>query len=163
MPSGWTSVLAPTVSLNPGASTTTTFKVTSAASAANGSYPVGVTAKNTGFPAYTASASATYVVSSGSQAVTVSTDRSIYTLSQPVTITATVRAGGSPVQGARAAITVRRPDGSVAGGMTPHTGADGTAKVVGFRPNKIGTYEVKVVADKNGVVLGSGTTSFEMR
>ena len=51
----------------------------------------------------------------------------------------------------------------MAGGMTPHTGADGTAKVVGFRPNKIGTYEVKVVADKNGAVLGSGTTSFEMR
>ena len=163
VPSGWTSALAPTLSLNPGASTTTTFKVTSAASAANGSYTVGVTAKNTGFTAYTASASATYVVSNGSQPVTVSTDRSIYTLSQPVTITATVIIGGRPVQGARAVITVRRPDGSVAGGMTPHTGADGTAKVVAFRPNKIGTYEVKVVADKDRVVLGSATTSFEMR
>ncbi len=67
VPGGWTSViLAPTVSLNPGASTTTTFKVTSAASAANGSYPVGITAKNSALPAYTASASASYVVSNGS-------------------------------------------------------------------------------------------------
>jgi hypothetical protein len=163
VPNGWASVLAPTVSLNPGASTTTTFKVTSSASATNGSYPVGVTAKNTGFPAYTASASATYVVSDGSQPVTVSTDRSIYSLNQQVAITATVKAGGSPVQGARAAITVRRPDGSVAGGMTPHTGADGTAKVVGFRPNKTGTYQVKAVVDKNGVVLGSATANFTVK
>ena len=160
VPDGWASALAPTLSLDPGASTTTTFTVTSAASAANGPYPVGVTAKNSALPDYTASASAAYVVSNDSQPVTVSTDRPVYSPNQKAAITVTVMSGGRAVQGARAVITVRRPDGSVAGGMTPRTGADGTAKVVGFRPNKIGTYEVKAVVDKNGAVLGSGKTNF---
>jgi hypothetical protein len=64
VPSGWASVLGtPALSLSPGTSGTTTLQVTSPISAAAGSYPLGVSAVNAAFPAYTASASATDVVS----------------------------------------------------------------------------------------------------
>jgi hypothetical protein len=50
------------LTLSPTAIGSTTFQVTSATSAANGSYPVSATAKNRGATSYTATASATYVV-----------------------------------------------------------------------------------------------------
>src|SRR5262249_1360966 len=63
VPGGWTSALDnASLSLAPGATGTTTLRVTSPVSASAGSYSVGVTAPNSGNPASTASASAQYVV-----------------------------------------------------------------------------------------------------
>jgi hypothetical protein len=64
VPAGWTgSFTATSLALSPGATGSTTLQVTSAASAANGSYPFTATAKNHAATSYTATASATYVVS----------------------------------------------------------------------------------------------------
>ena len=63
VPSGWSSTLSPTsLSLSPGASNTATLQVTSAATAANGNFPVSATATNHGATTFKATGSATYVV-----------------------------------------------------------------------------------------------------
>ena len=113
-------------------------------------------------PPSSLAATATSIVSSSSQPVTVTTDRPSYALNEVVPMTASVQVNGAPVSGARVVITVQRPDGSVAGGMTPRTGTDGTA-TASFRPRQAGTYQVTAVADKNGVALGAATTSFMVR
>jgi uncharacterized membrane protein len=64
VPAGWTgSFTASSLTLSPGASGSTTFQVTSATSATNGNYAASATAKNRGATSFTATASATYVVS----------------------------------------------------------------------------------------------------
>ena len=133
--------------------------MTSPTSASGGTYPIQASATNSAATSSTASTTATYNVSSSSQPVTVTTDRPSYTVDAQVTIRATVRVNGAPVQGARVVINVKRPDGSVAGGITPRTDATGTATAY-FRPRQAGTYQVTAVADQNGVILGSASTSF---
>lgn len=67
VPSGWAGVLgASSLAVAPGASTSTTLKVTSPTNAANGSYPVSVTAKNSADTTKSATASAVYVVNNPS-------------------------------------------------------------------------------------------------
>ena len=62
-PAGWTaSFSSAALSLSAGATGSATLQVTSPASAASGSYAVSATAKNRGATAYSAAASATYVV-----------------------------------------------------------------------------------------------------
>jgi hypothetical protein len=62
-PSGWTGALtAASLSVDPGATASTTLKVTSPASGTNGSYPVSATAKNQADTTKSASASASYVL-----------------------------------------------------------------------------------------------------
>lgn len=66
VPAGWSSSLPlSTLTLAPGASTSTTLSVTSATTAAAGSYGFSVVAANVGSTTYRATASATYVVASG--------------------------------------------------------------------------------------------------
>jgi hypothetical protein len=63
VPSGWTGTFSPTsLSLAPGATGTATLSVHSATTAANGSYSITATAKNSGATTFTSTASATYVV-----------------------------------------------------------------------------------------------------
>jgi hypothetical protein len=63
---GWTSVFgSEALSLNAGASGTTTLQVNSPASATAGTYTVGISAANTAFPTYAASASAKHVIGGG--------------------------------------------------------------------------------------------------
>jgi len=64
VPSGWTGALtAASLSVSPGASASTTLKVTSPTSATNASYTASSSAKNTAAATVSASASASYVVS----------------------------------------------------------------------------------------------------
>jgi phosphodiesterase/alkaline phosphatase D-like protein len=63
VPAGWASLLGDAaLTLSPGAGGTTTLRVTSPAAAGAGAYPVGATATNSQDGAFTASASAQYVV-----------------------------------------------------------------------------------------------------
>jgi hypothetical protein len=64
VPANWTGTLTSSaLSLSPGASSTATLQVTSAAAAANGNFPVSATATNHGATSFKAMGSATYVVS----------------------------------------------------------------------------------------------------
>lgn len=66
VPAGWSSSLPlSTLTLAPGASTSATLSVSSATTAAAGSYGFSVLAANVGSSSYRATASATYVVASG--------------------------------------------------------------------------------------------------
>ncbi|WP_189373780.1 Ig-like domain-containing protein [Vogesella alkaliphila] len=65
LPAGWSSLPLSTLTLAPGASTSTTLSVTSATTAAAGSYGLSVVAANVGSTTYRATAAATYVVASG--------------------------------------------------------------------------------------------------
>jgi hypothetical protein len=63
VPSGWTGVLtAASLSVSPGATASTTLKVTSPTSGTNGTYPVSATAKNQADTTKSASATASYVL-----------------------------------------------------------------------------------------------------
>jgi hypothetical protein len=63
IPSGWSGAFAnPSVYLAPGASTTTTFQVASASSAAAGLYNISATARNTAQSTLTSTASMTYLI-----------------------------------------------------------------------------------------------------
>ena len=65
VPSGWSSTFTPTsLTLAPGASGSSTFRVTSSTSASVDSYPVTATATNSSATSYAASASAVYQVTS---------------------------------------------------------------------------------------------------
>jgi hypothetical protein len=64
VPANWTGTLTSSaLSLSPGASSTATLQVTSAAAAVNGNFPVSATATNHGATSFKATGSATYVVS----------------------------------------------------------------------------------------------------
>jgi hypothetical protein len=87
-------------------------------------------------------------------AVTVSTDKLNYTLSQSVSIKATVVSSGSPIASAKVSFTVKKSNGAIAAG-TATTGTNGTA-VYKFRLSRkdpIGTYE----ADANAVSHSAST------
>ena len=109
VPSGWTAAFASTMlTLDPGASASTTLTVTSSASAADGFYTIPVGATNGADMSYTASASATVVIAA-SLNVVASTNQPSYTPNQSVTPTAQVHGNGSPVPNAAAsprAVTV---------------------------------------------------------
>ena len=69
VPSGWLASFAtPTLNLMPRATTSTTLTVTSPTSASDAFYDIVVTAKNSAAPIYTATTTATYVVSTPAQA-----------------------------------------------------------------------------------------------
>lgn len=97
---------------------------------------------------------------SPSAGVSVVTDKSSYILWQTPLITVTVLDNaGKPVVNAHCVITVKRPDGTTGGGMTPYTNKTGIAKAQ-FRVNQVGSYTAKVAVNKGTVVLGKATTTF---
>ncbi|MBI3302907.1 MAG: peptidase M11 [Deltaproteobacteria bacterium] len=158
---GWIAVFAsPTLTLSPGANASTTLRVTSPASAADGFYPVGVEAMNSANPTYFAAPSATYAIASTLN-MTVSSDRPSYTRGQWVSLAAQVSFAGSPVANARVTFTLRRPNGRVTT-KSVLTGSDGVATVRFLLKAKspVGTYEVTAKARQKRVVVGSATTSF---
>jgi M6 family metalloprotease-like protein len=163
VPSGWTATFAaPTLSISPGASASTTLTVTSPTTATDGFYTVGVTAANSADTTYSASASVTYVVVSA-LSVAVSTNQSSYTRNQMLYVTATVSANGSPVSGASVSFTITRPNGAVITG-TATTGTNGAAvyKYKFKHADPVGTYRAGAVANMNGI-SGSATTSFTLQ
>jgi hypothetical protein len=161
VPDGWGAALgATTLTLEPGASGSTAFQVTSPASAADGFYPVGVTATSSAAPSYAASASATYVVAA-SLDVAAATDKSSYPRNQDVTVTAAVAADGAPVSGASVTFTITKTNGAKVT-ATATTGANGSA-VYKYRLRKndpVGPYQAGVRASLNGALSGQAATSF---
>jgi hypothetical protein len=163
VPSGWTAVSGiPSVTIAPGASGSTSFKVTSSASATDGFYPVSDTATNSTAPTFKGSGSATYVVLS-SLSVSVAPSKLVYGHNQFALLTATVQSAGAPVSGGSVAFTITKPGGAVVTG-TATTDSSGRAvqKLRIQKQDPVGTYAVNVKATA-GSVSGSATTSFQVQ
>jgi hypothetical protein len=159
--SGWSAAFgSSSLTLNPGASASTSLVVTSASSAAAGPHSVGVSAQNASTSGYTGSASATYEVA---PSITVSTDSSSYNQGNSVYVTTIVKSGGSSVPGSSVNSTVTGPDG-IKMSATATTGTDGTTSVTfKLRHNAPkGIYQALSVAAANGV-SGNGATNFTVQ
>ena len=165
VPAGWAAVFtASPLTIDPGATKSTTLQVTSSASATHGFYTIGVTATNSANTSYTGSTSATYVIVS-SLNVTVSTDKPSYTRNQMVSVTASVSANGSPVANTSVTFAITQPNGAGVVIGTATTGTNGTA-VYKYRLKKqdpIGPYQVTVNANLNNAIFGQGTKSFTVQ
>ncbi len=163
VPSGWTAAFAaPTLTLSPGASTTTTLTVTSPTLAAAAYYNVTAVVTNGTYTQYAGRAYATYVIGSTDTTldVSVSTDRLSYSGGQTVSVTARASAGGSPVSNASVTFTVTKANGSVVS-QTATTNSAGSA-VGKFRLKKqdpAGGYRARADAAKSPL-SGSADTSF---
>jgi hypothetical protein len=147
---GWTDSLSDTqLTLNPGASVSTTLSVTSASNSNNGPNPVNVTATSSGDFVYFASASSTYSVgvpsppTTPSLAVSTSVAGSSFVPPGAVPISALATIGGSPVSGGSVTFTLTTPNGATTT-QTTTTGSNGVAtwtyKLSGKSP--IGMYSV---------------------
>lgn len=161
--SGWTaSFTSPTLSVSPGTSASTTLMVKSPSSATSGSYTIGVAATNSLSAGYSGSASAAYAVAT-SLSVVVSTDKSSYSRKQSVTMTGSVSANGSPVQGASVSFTMIKSNG-VTMKQTATTGSNGSASVRFQlkRSDPLGTYQGRDTASMGGL-SGSAATSFSVQ
>jgi len=162
--SGWTAgFAAPTLTLNPGAATSTVFSVTSPASVAGTSYSFPVIVTNSTNASYQATSSAVYVLGSSVGSafnVSVSTDKVSYSANQTVSVTARASSGGSPVSNASVTFTMTKSDGSVAS-QTATTDSRGSA-VGKFRLRKqdpVGGYKARADAKKTPL-SGSAATTF---
>lgn len=160
IPAGWSAVALPSTMLSSGATTTTTFAVTSPVGAVDGFYGVQVSAAN---GSYSTSATATYSLVSV-LSVTTAASQTTYTRAQTATVNATVRAAGSLVSGATVTFTMTKSNGTTVS-STSTTGANGVA-VYKYSFNKkkdpSGTYQVSTQANSNGV-SGSSAVSFTVK
>jgi hypothetical protein len=163
-PTGWSASFASsTLNVSPGSRVSTTLQVASSSSAAGGSYPIGVTTRNSASTTYSASTSVAYLVASTLN-VTVSTNRSSYTRGQSFNITAVVKNNGSRVNRAMVTFRVTKPNGTVITN-TITTGTSGTAvyKLRLASQDPLGTYQVRADASLNNARFGSATTSFSVQ
>ena len=168
VPAGWTAFAPSSLTINPGASATTTLGVTSSATAAGGTYSISATARNSSNTLYSGTASGTYSVISEppppSPPSIVLSSKASYSRSQTATVTASVSAAGSPVVGASVAFTMTKSNGSIVTGSGV-TGSNGTATFkysFNRKSDPAGTYQVVGTTSVNGVLV-SGTTSFAVK
>ena len=125
-PSGWASVLnTSSLSLAPGATGSTTLRVTSSTSAAAATYQVSVAASDPSAAGHAASGSASYSVKTA-PSVQLASDRTAYLRSDTVSLTARVLSGASPVAGASVTFQTVKADGRVVSGSVT-TDAQGYA------------------------------------
>jgi gametolysin peptidase M11/alpha-galactosidase-like protein len=160
VPSDWLASLGqPTLTINPGASATTTLVVASPMTAVSGTYTVGVMASKMLQPAYSGSATGAYVISSP-PSLTVSSSQARYLRNQTAAISALVSADGHAVAGAAVAFTMTKSNGATVKGSGT-TGSNGVAtfKYTLRRKDPIGTYQVLAKTSVNGIAV-SATTSF---
>jgi hypothetical protein len=126
LPSGWSGVLAnPALSLVPGASASTTLTVTSASSAAAGTYAFSASAINGSATDYKGWANGSYVVG-GALAASVRPDKPSYVTNETVRVTTTVTSGGRPLANAKVVVTVVKPSGATVAQKTS-TDSSGSA------------------------------------
>ncbi|TLY21393.1 MAG: hypothetical protein E6K68_06310, partial [Nitrospirae bacterium] len=160
VPAGWTGAFGvSSLTLSPGAASSTTLTVTSPASAASGSYTIGATATNSANASFVGSASVTESLVA-SLTLQVGSDQASYSPPAGANLTATVTVGSTPAAGATVTFIVTKPDQSVIT-VTTAMGANGLA-VFNFRlkpKDPSGLWQVQAVATVNGV-SGSSTTSF---
>jgi len=165
-PTGWgKNFAAPTLTLAPGASATTTLSITSPTTA-TGSNNIGITASNGSVAGYSANATATYVVGSTavtSLGVTASTNLPSYTSNQTVSLKASVKAGSTVVAGASVIFTITTPTGAtVIQNATTDSSGMATSSYRLSRKASKGVYQVQAKATSQ-TLSGSGTTSFSVQ
>jgi len=167
IPSGWSGVLASSsLALSPGASATTTLKVTSPATAGAGSYGVGVGVGSNAGSVHTASASASYAVAApaGTLSGTVATDKATYAKGETAYLTAMVKNDGVPVAGASVSFVVTLPNGSTTT-LSGSSAGDGIARAsyrIGKGKAAVGPYSVRANAVK-GSTSASSSTGFRVQ
>lgn len=164
VPTGWSGTLAATaVSLNPGATASTTLSVTSPANAASGSYPVGVGATHSNATSYGASTSTTYTVAATGLTETVSTNKAVYVRGETVSMTATVKSGSAAVSGASVSFRLTKSNGVIA----THTATTSSSGVATYnlrlgKKDVAGTYQLRADAS-SGSQSATATTSFSVQ
>jgi len=162
-PAGWTAAWSSSFfTVAPGATGSSTLTVTSPAGTSDGFYNVGLSAGNASTSGYSASGSATYVISTPMQvSVSVSTDKSSYSAGQRVLITVTALSGSSPDVGANVTVPVTAPGGKI----TTLTGVTGSNGVLSLtyklaRSAVTGSYQVNATVPVTGAsssIAGSAT------
>jgi hypothetical protein len=163
LPSGWSGTWnASALTLSPGTSGSATLTVTSPSGTPDGFYNVGVSATNALTSSYTASASATYVISTPVPVtISVSTNQSTYSPGQTVYITVTMLSGSSPDAGASVTVNVTKPNGVVST-LSGTTGSNGiaTLKYRLKRQDPAGTYSVttSTASTGNSATIGASTS-----
>jgi len=163
VPSGWAGSLSTTaLGLAPGASGGATLVVTSATSAAAGSYGIGAGVSSSVGSVHTASASATYsVAATASLSETLSTSKSSYKAGETVYLTARVTKNGVAVSGASVAFTALKPykiNTIELRGTTDSNGYARVSFVSGTGSSSIGTYELTSVATSGSLTTQAKTT-----
>ncbi len=165
---GWTAAFAaPTLTLSPGTSTSTTFTLISPASVTGTSYTFPVVVTNSANASYQATSSAVYVIGSTvvgtTLNVSVSTDKLTYTGNQTVSVTARASSGGSPVSNASVTFTMTKSNGAA---VSQSATTDSTGSAVGKfrlkRQDPPGGYKARADAAKTPL-SGSATTSFTVQ
>src|SRR5207249_3674222 len=164
---GWTAAFAaPTLTLSPGTSTSTTFTVTSPASVTGTSYTFPVVVTNSANGSYQATNSAVYVIGSAPGStlnVAVSTDKPTYTGGQTVSVTARASSGGSPVSNASVTFTMTKSNGAaVSQSATTDSKGSAVGKFRLKRQDPPGGYKARADAVKTPS-SGSATTSFTVQ
>ena len=167
VPSGWSGVLATsTLTLSPGASTTTTLAVTSAGTAPAGSYNIAAGVSSAASGTHTVGAAATYAVAApGTPALTesVGTDKASYLRGQTVYMSARVLSGGAPASGVGVRFTVALPGGA-SSVLTATSGSDGYARSslkTGKGKAAIGSYQLRADAS-SGSASATASTGFNV-
>jgi len=160
VPAGWTAALgSSSITLNPGATGSTTLQVASPASTPVRSYTMDTSATNSGAASYTGSGSAIQVIGS-SLSLTVATDRPSYTRNQIVWITAVETSGGSPVANAAVTFTVTKADGAVVTKTATTSGSGAVVYKMRIGPkDPTGAYQVRANGSSGGTTA-TATTSF---
>jgi M6 family metalloprotease-like protein len=162
VPSGWLAAESPSsVSLSPGASAAVNLSVTSASSSSAGSYSISITAADQA-SGLTGAASVDYAVA-GTLAMTISTDKSVYSRNQTAKIAIRVTAGTVPLSGAVVKLTILKPTGGQVQASAT-TAADGTAAFTVRLKAKdpVGTYSVSSAVTA-GTVTASAQTTFNVQ
>lgn len=163
VPTGWSSSLGATrLSVDPGASASTALTVTSAPTAAPGSYGLSATATNAASTPYTASASALYAVGA-TLSTTVATDKTSYKFGDTVAATASVTSGSGPLANATVSFVFTKPDGStVVRNATTDAGGVARSTYKVSRKDPAGAWQVKDNASYTGVAT-SATSAFTVQ
>lgn len=162
IPSGWTGVWSTSgLSLSPGGSASATLTVTSPTGTPDGFYNVGLSATNAPAQSYTASTTATYVVSTPAPvSIAVATNQPSYSAGQTVTVTVTVLSGTAPASGASVNVAVTPPSGK----PTTLSGSTGTSGTVSFtyklsKRAALGTYGVQASLSSTGASATTGAST----
>lgn len=165
VPGGWTGAFdVASVSLSPGTSTSATLRVTSATTAAAGTYPVSAGATDTALASHAGVGSASYSVSnpvttSAPLSVQVSTNQASYARNNTVTATAIVMSGSSPAVGAPVTFVFRKANGStVSATATTDSRGYASAQLRLRAKDPVGTYQVTATSGST-----TASTTFTVR
>ena len=164
LPPGWAGVWsASTLSLSPGKSGSATLTVTSPVGTADGAYNFGVSATNASASTYKGSSAATYVISTGSLATSLTTNQSSYLPGQTVTVEVTMLFGTMPDVGASVNVTVTPPSGKTTS-LSGTTNSNGVA-LLNYNLSRnaaAGMYQAQVATTRKGTkstVSGASSTA----